>query len=217
MKIGLIGATGRLGGLIVDKANGIEIKAFVRNPHYSHEHVEVVNKSLFDITKEDIDDIDVLISAFGSGFSVEPTINYEAFLKYIELLNHTNKKLIVIGGAGLLYQDDTQTLHEYESEGHPEKLKAISHQICLGVEALKKETSFDWTVVCPSRFFDYEHQSQSYMIDESEQIVYNQEGKSYSTYSDVADVMLKLTSESRYNHQVITVLSTGGMSNEFSR
>lgn len=210
MKIGLIGATGRLGGIIVDKADGFDIKAFVRNPHYSHEHVETIHKSLFDITKEDIEDIDVLMSAFGSGFDVEPTINYDAFLKYIELLNHTNKKLVVIGGAGLLYQDQTHTLHEYESKGHPEKLEQISQQICLGVEALKKETSFDWTVVCPSRFFDYEHQSQSYIIDESEQIVYNKEGKSYSTYNDVADVMLRLAREPIYNHQVITILSTGG-------
>ena len=127
MNIAVIGANGNLGKSVVEMAvkQGLNVKAF--------DYVggdSIIQKSLFDLTKEDLKNVDVVISAYGSGLKSDPTLNRKAFEKYIELLDHTSMYLITIAGAGSLYCDNTHTLFEYQLDSHPAKLKEISHQIC---------------------------------------------------------------------------------------
>lgn len=213
MKIGVIGANGNLGSRIVKQAieRGFEVKAFVYKGQCLEKNVEVIEKNLFDLTVNDLRDIDVLISAFGGGFKADPIINKNAFLKYIELLKGTDKKLITIAGAGSLYTDDTHTLFEYQSDSHPEKLKEISKNIRLGVDELEKNKSFEWIVVCPSRKFDLEGPfTKKYIIGDKCEIIYNEDGFSYVTYNDLAKAMLDLTKNNIYLHSVITIASKNG-------
>ena len=92
MKIALIGATGNLGSRIAKMAiaGGDSLKCFCRHGEVQGEQVENINKSLFDITDEDLKDCDVFISAYGSGFQADAKINYDAFIKYIELNKEAN-------------------------------------------------------------------------------------------------------------------------------
>ena len=66
MKIAVIGANGNLGSRVTRQAleRGMTVKGFVYAGNVEDERVEVVNKSLFDVTKEDISDCDVMISAY---------------------------------------------------------------------------------------------------------------------------------------------------------
>ena len=149
MKIGVIGANGNLGSRVTRQAleRGIAVKGFIHSRNVEDERVEVVKKSLFDIAKEDIEDCDVMISAYGSGFDADPTLNHKAFLKYIELNQGTKRHLIAIGGAGSLFTDSAHTTYCYETPEHPDFLREISKNIKQGIDELKKTTDVNWTVV----------------------------------------------------------------------
>lgn len=76
MNIAVIGANGNLGKSVVEMAvkQGLNVKAF--------DYVggdSIIQKSLFDLTKEDLKDVDVVISAYGSGLKSDPTLNRKAF------------------------------------------------------------------------------------------------------------------------------------------
>lgn len=210
MKIALIGANGNLGSRITKQAldRGHTVKGFIHNGDTPDKQAEIIKKSLFDITKEDIADCDVMMSAYGSGFHVDPSLNLQAFKKYIELNNETERHMIAIGGAGSLYTDETHTLYGYESPEHPEFLRGISMNIKLGIDELKKTTKMNWTVVCPSSFFDPDGAlTGNYEIGTEGHLLFNTEGKSRVTYDDLAAAMLDIAQNNTYRQQQITVLT----------
>lgn len=213
MKVGVIAANGRLGSRIVEQAldRNMEVTAFVRNGVCSNMRATSIEKNVFDLTREDIQGLDVVMSAFGSGFSVDPTVNKDVFIKYIELFEKSHTKLITIAGAGSLYTDATKKMYEYESESHPEKLRDISKNTRFGIDELYKNKTFPWTVVCPSRVFDFNGCfSKEYLVGENEHIIYNEDKKSYVTYDDLAYAMLDIAQNDLYSHQIITIASKKG-------
>ncbi|UTY39080.1 hypothetical protein NMU03_16120 [Allocoprobacillus halotolerans] len=77
MKIAVVCANGKAGKLIVKEAveRGIDVTAIAKGknesnaPHY-------IEKDLFDLTKEDLQDFDVVIDAFGAW--TEETLRFTA-------------------------------------------------------------------------------------------------------------------------------------------
>ena len=209
MKIAVIGANGNLGSRVTKQAldRGFEVKGFIYMGDTPDERAEIINKSLFDITKEELQDCDVMISAYGSGFNADPTLNHQAFLKYIELNEGSERHLITIGGAGSLFTDETHTMYCYEAPDHPEFLREISKNIKLGIDELKGTTAdLNWTVVCPSSFFDPEGgHTGKYQIGTEGHLIYNKKGESVVTYDDLAQAMLDIAEENSYNKMQITV------------
>lgn len=208
MKIAIIGANGNLGSRVTKYAlmKGHNVKAIIYNGSTPDERAEVLEKSLFDLTSDDFKDVEVVISTFGGGFNSDPVINKDAFLKYIELLDNTDKKLIAIGGAGSLLTSTEDSLYEYESPSHPQMLKEISKNIKLGIDELEKINSFDWTVVCPSRKFDLEGPyTGEYIVGEDNLIIFNDNNESYVTYEDLASAMVDIAESKKYKQKKITI------------
>lgn len=69
MKIAVIGASGTLGSIVTKQAldRGIAVKGFIRSGEVPDTRAEIVRKNLFDLTKGDLADCDVMISTYGSG------------------------------------------------------------------------------------------------------------------------------------------------------
>ncbi|MGO3780738.1 MAG: NAD(P)H-binding protein, partial [Enterococcus viikkiensis] len=67
MKIAVIGANGKAGKLIVKEAvnRGLDVTAVVRNENQSSAS-KVIQKDLFELTKEDLADFSAVIDAFGA-------------------------------------------------------------------------------------------------------------------------------------------------------
>lgn len=67
MKIAVIGANGKAGKLIVKEAikRNHDVTAVVRSENKS-EASKVINKDLFELSKVDLADFDVVVSAFGT-------------------------------------------------------------------------------------------------------------------------------------------------------
>lgn len=208
MKIAVIGASGNLGGRVARQAleRGYEVTAIQRSEAVSDERTGLMRKSLFDLTRDDLMDMDVVISTFGSGFKADPSINKDAFMKYIEPFDGTDKHLIAIAGAGSLYTDKSHSMYEYETPGHPEFLKGISMNIKLGIDELHKTEHMNWTVVCPSRNFDPEGPfTGDYLVGTDGEIIYNEESNSYVTYDDLAKAMIDIAEQNSYQRMKITV------------
>ena len=69
MKIGVIGATGKAGSLILKEAidRGHEVTAIVRDASKLNDrNVSVLEKSIFDLTTDDVKQFDVVVNAFGA-------------------------------------------------------------------------------------------------------------------------------------------------------
>lgn len=208
MKIAVVGANGNLGARVTKQAlnRGFQVKGFIYAGEAPDERMEVVRKSLFDMNAGDIADCDVMISAYGSGFNADPALNHQAFIKYIELNDHTQRHLIAIGGAGSLFTDESHTVYCYETPEHPDFLRDISKNIKLGIDELKKTKEMNWTVVCPSSFFDSEGPwTKNYQIGLEGHLIYNEKGQSYVTYDDLAMAMVDIAESNAYNCRQITV------------
>ena len=106
MNIGIIGATGKLGTKVLDEAQqrGHEVTAIVRNAKLDDDKdVKVIEKDVFDLTSDDIKDLDVVVNAFGAPLG-EEEVHVEVGRVLINILKDVDTRAIIVGGAGsLLY------------------------------------------------------------------------------------------------------------------
>ena len=126
MKIGIIGATGKAGNLILKEAlkRGHEVTAIVRNSQkVENPDVPVFEKDVFSLTAEDFAPFDVIVNAFG----VPPEKaeqHIEAGRILIDALKEApDTRLIVVGGAGSLFVDEARTTRLAETPEFPEAFK----------------------------------------------------------------------------------------------
>ena len=100
MQIGIIGATGKAGSLILKEAQarGHEVTAIVRNASkISDSSVNILEKNVLDLTNADLQGFDVVVNAFAAAPGQE-TQYVEVGRVLIEALKGTNTRLFVIGG-----------------------------------------------------------------------------------------------------------------------
>lgn len=105
MKIGIIGASGKAGSLILKEAltRGHDVTAIVRDEaKVQVQGVSVLEKDVFDLNAEDIKGFDVVVNAFVFAPGKEH-LHVEAGKILIEAMKGAPQtKLIVVGGAGSL-------------------------------------------------------------------------------------------------------------------
>ena len=86
----------------------------------------------------------------------------------------------------------------------PEELTAASALLPRKFPTIR----VNWTVVCPSSFFDSEGAlTGNYEIGTEEQVIFNEAGESRVTYEDLAMAMLDIAEADNYNQKQITVLT----------
>lgn len=213
MKIGVIGAGGRLGGKIAAIAldRGEEVTAIVRSTPCRDKRAAELKKDLFDLTREDISGFDALISAYGSGFDADPDINRQAIAHLAGITRDTGVHLILIGGAGCLFAGETGEECVYENPNHPPFLKGISKSLAEGYAALAKETAVDYTFVCPALTLDENGvPTGDYLIRTDRRVLMNEDGNSYVSYDDLAGAMVDFARNGQFKRQLVTVVSRKG-------
>ena len=213
MKIGVVGAGGRLGGKIVTEAldRGMDVTAILHRSPCKDGRARVCRKSLFDLTREDIAGFDVLYSAFGSGFTADPVINQQAIAHLAEIAAGTDVHVILIGGAGCLYADAAGTLCAYEAPGYPTFLHGISRHLALGYEALCRANDVCWTFVCPAKLLDADGpRTGDYLVRTDRHMPVNEDGSSYVSYDDLAIAMTDFGQYGRFRRQLVAVASRKG-------
>lgn len=210
MKIGIIGATGKAGNLILKEAlkRGHGVTAIVRNSQkVENPDVPVLEKDVFSLGPEDLAPFDVVVNAFG----VPPEKaeqHIEAGRLLINALKETPKtRLIVVGGAGSLFVDEARTTRLAETPEFPEAFKSIASGQSQNLADLESSEGIQWTFLSPAAFFDPEGRRTGRYQKGDDGFIVNSKGKSYISYADYAIALVDEIESGEHKNKRFTVVS----------
>lgn len=193
MKIAVIGANGKAGKLIVKEAieRNHDVTAVVRSENKS-EASRVINKDLFELTKTDLADFDVVVSAFGTFNPDTLSLHSKTVEHFSEILDGTNTHLLIVGGAGSLYLDESKTTKLFEIPEFPEVFKPLAKAQTDELDLLRTKENINWTFVSPAAdFVEDGPKTNNYGIA-GEIFTTDKEGVSYVSYADYASALLDI-------------------------
>ncbi|MFC5589779.1 NAD(P)-dependent oxidoreductase [Sporosarcina soli] len=210
MKIGIIGATGKAGSLIGKEASerGHDITAIVRNAaKLSEEEYAILEKDIFDLKAEDLQQFDVVVNAFGAPAGQEH-LHVDAGRVLIEAMKGaTDTRLIVVGGAGSLFVDEAQTIRLIETPEFPKEFFATAANQGKNLEDLQNTNSVKWTFISPAAFFNPEGKRTGSYQKGKDNLIVNSNGDSYVSYADFAIAVLDEIENPQYINGRFTLVS----------
>lgn len=157
MKVALIGATGFVGSHILEELihRNFEVTAIARNVETIKDEPHVIAVQL-DVNEENrlasaLKGNDVVISAYNSGWK-NPKI-YDDFLigsrNILKAVEEAGiKRIIVIGGAGSLLDDNEKRI--VDGPNFPKEFKPGALAAAEFYEILQREDELDWTFFSPA-------------------------------------------------------------------
>ncbi|MDV7767500.1 NAD(P)-dependent oxidoreductase [Peribacillus sp. CSMR9] len=210
MKIGIIGASGKAGSMILKEAltRGHEVTAIVRDQaKVQIQGASVQEKDLFDLKAEDIKAFDVVVNAFGAAPGKEH-LHVDAGKTLIDAMKGAPQtKLIVVGGAGSLFVDEAKTIRVLETPEFPKEYFATASNQSKNLEDLNNATGIQWTFISPSAFFDPQgNRTGEYKLGKDNLLV-NSKGESYVSYADFALAVLDEIEKPQHINQRFTVVA----------
>lgn len=210
MKIGVIGATGKAGSLIVKEASdrGHEVTAIVRNTaKLAGEKVAVLEKDVFDLKAEDLKQFDVVVNAFGAPAGQEH-LHVDAGRGLIEAVKGApDTRLIVVGGAGSLFVDEAQTVRLIETPEFPKEYFATASNQGKNLEDLQNTSGIQWTFISPAAFFNPEGKRVGSYQKGKDNLIVNSRGDSYVSYADYAIAVLDEIETPQHLNERFTLVS----------
>ncbi|GAB3059023.1 NAD(P)-dependent oxidoreductase [Salinicoccus sesuvii] len=208
MKIGIIGATGQAGNLILKEAvdRRHEVTAIVRDASkLQATDVNVVEKSIYDLSSQDLDALDVVVNAFGAPIGEEQS-HVDAGHALIEALKGTDTKAVIVGGAGSLFVDEEKTLRVADTEDFPEAFIPTATGQDRNLKELQETSDITWTFISPSADFDAEGKRTGSYESGKDHLLINSEGESYISYADYAIAVLDEIENPKHVNERFTVV-----------
>lgn len=206
MKIAVVAANGKAGQLIVAEAvkRGHDVTAVVRKDNKTNsQHVLV--KDLFDLTKEDLAGFDAVVTAFGA-FAPEVLPQHTTSLEHLaSLLDGTDTRLLVVGGAGSLFVDADHTIQLSQTEGFPEAFLPLATAMAKGLVRLREFTNVKWTYVSPAADFQVDGDRTGHYEVAGEDFTTDANGISAISYADYAIAMLDEIEKGNHIQERISV------------
>ncbi|WP_202077512.1 NAD(P)-dependent oxidoreductase [Caldalkalibacillus salinus] len=210
MKIGIIGASGKAGRLIMQEAlqRGHNVAAIVRNASkVEDQQVQILEKNIFDLKSEDIKEYDVVVNAFNAPFGEEHQ-HVEAGKVLIEALKGASEtKLVVVGGAGSLFVDEAQTTRLMDTPEFPKEIYPTASNAGKNLEDLQNTSGMQWTYISPAAFFNPDGKRTGTYQKGKDQLIVNSEGESYVSYADFAIAVLDEIENPQHLNERFTVIS----------
>lgn len=209
MKIGIIGATGKAGSLIVKEASerGHEVTAIVRNAAKLTEEVAILEKDVFDLKAEDLQVFDVVVNAFGAPAGQEH-LHVDAGRVLIEVVQDApDTRLIVVGGAGSLFVDEAQTVRLVETPEFPKEYFPTASNQGKNLEDLQNTKGIKWTFISPAAFFNPEGKRTGFYQKGKDDFIVNSKGDSYVSYADYAIAVLDEVESPQHINERFTLVS----------
>ena len=210
MKIGIIGASGKAGSLILKEAltRGHEVTAIVRDEaKVQIQGASVLEKDVFDLKAEDIKVFDVVVNAFGAAPGKEH-LHVDAGKILIDAMKGAPQtRLIVVGGAGSLFVDEAKTIRVLDTPEFPKEYFATAFNQSKNLGDLQNATGIQWTFISPSAFFVPQgNRTGGYKLGKDNLLV-NSKGESYVSYADFALAVLDEIEIPKHINQRFTVVA----------
>lgn len=192
MNIAIIGAAGKVGTLLTAEAlkQNYRVTAIVRHPeNLANRAIKVIEKSIFDLTAEDLKPFDVVINAFkaAQGEADLHISSTEHLIKIFQELPKT--RLIVVGGAGSLYIDEALTTRLIDTPDFPDIYKPTASNMGKAFDLLSA-SDIQWTYFSPAAFFDFEGSATGQYCLGKDNVMTNKAGESYISYADYSKALI---------------------------
>lgn len=178
MKIAIFGSTGRVGQEVVKKAlaDGHEVFALARSPEKLQKH-ERLHVTIGDVrnaadVQQTIQHVDAIFSALGTDKTTTLT---EAIPHMLEAMQQGHiTRIVTIGTAGILQSRIDHNKLRYEA-GDTNRRLTFAAEEHHKVYDLLKQSSVDWTIVCPTFLQDGEEEGdyrilKDYLPEEGKRI-----------------------------------------------
>ena len=191
MKIAVIGANGKAGRLIVKEAiaKELEVTAVVRSENKTNTPNKLV-KDLFALTPEDIADFDVIVDAFAA-WTPETLEQHSTSLRHLcDIVSKSEKRLIIVGGAGSLYVNPEHTIQLLDTSEFPKAFKPLASSMANALGELRLRDDVKWTYISPAADFQSEGARTGKYILSGEEFTLNSKGESTISYADYACALI---------------------------
>lgn len=191
MKIAVVCANGKAGKLIVQEAvnRGLDVTAVVRGENRTAAQ-KVLTRDLFDLTRADLEDFDVVIDAFGA-WTEDTLPQHSTSLKHLcDVLSGTSTRLLVVGGAGSLYVNPEHTACVADGPDFPDVFKPLAAAMAKALGELRSRGDVQWTYISPAGDFQAEGERTGEYILGGEELTLNSRGESVISYADYAIAMI---------------------------
>lgn len=199
MKIAVVCANGKAGSLIVKEAaaRGLDVTAVVRGENRSVAKSALI-KDLFELTREDLKPFDVIVDAFGA-WTADALGGIPAAVRHLcGLIEGTDKRLIVVGGAGSLYVNPEHTVCVADGPDFPDAFKPLAAAHDEALSFLRTQNSVKWTYVSPAADFRADGERTGRYIPGGEELVLNDRGESVLSYADYAVALVDEITSGRH-------------------
>lgn len=208
MKLMVIGSNGKAAKEIIKeaKSRGLEVVGVARSAN-QNEGIEFIQKDLFDLTKEDLANVDVVIDAFGAWTPETLPLHTKSLKKLGDLVANTEKRLLVVGGAGSLYVDDTLTTQLSQTPDFPESYLPVANAMRESLVYLRTRDDVRWTYVSPAADFQAEGKRTGDYLLAGEVFTLNDRGESVISYADYAIAMVDEAQKGHHIKERISVLA----------
>ncbi|NQP32440.1 NAD(P)-dependent oxidoreductase [Streptococcus suis] len=206
MKIAIIAANGKSGQAIAKEAveRGHLVTAIVRSENKSVAQ-EVIQKDAFTLTKEDLAGFDVVVNAFGA-WTPETLPDHARLAEHLAtILAGSPTRLLVVGGAGSLYLDESQTAMLKDTPDFPAEYLPIAEAMGDGLDLYRQATAVNWTYISPAADFDAEGSKTGSYTIAGEVFQVNAQGESYISYADYAVASIDIAEKGGYQQERISV------------
>lgn len=210
MKIGIIGAYGRAGSLILKEAldRGIEVTAIVKDASkLTDKTVKIIEKDLLDLKAEDVKDLDVLVNAISAPAGKE-NLYVDAGRFLTNLLKEVpDTRLIVVSGAGSLFVDEDKKVRLYDTPDFIEAYLPTAKAMGASLIEMEKSEGIKWTHLSPAAFFDPQGKRTGKYIEGKDNVIVNSKGESYLSYPDLAVALVDEIENGKHINERFTVVS----------
>ena len=208
MKIAVVCANGRVGKPVTEEAirRGFDVTAVVREKENRSGASKVITKDLFDLTAADLRPFDVVVDACG-GWTADTIPAIPGAVKHLcSILSGTDKRLVIVGGAGSLFVNPEHTLTVADGPDFPEAFKplAAAHQEAL--DYLRTVKDVKWTYISPAADFQADGEKTGAYLEGGEELLLNSKGESVISYADYASAMVDEIEKGNHIRERISVV-----------
>lgn len=192
-KVAIVCAAGKQGKMLVDEAvsRGYDVTGFVRgSDKVTNEKAKTVVKDLFDLTREDLSEFDVVIDAFGAWTNETVDGIHRAVKHLCDVLSGTSVRLLVVGGAGSLYVNAEHTVCVADLPDFPDIFKPVAAAHDKALKELRTRNDVLWTYLSPAGNFVADGARTGKYILGGEEYTVNAKGVSEISYADYAIAMI---------------------------
>ena len=207
MKLAVVCANGKAGQKIVKEAveRGLDVTAVVREENRTVAQ-KVLQKDLFDLTRDDLSGFDVVVDAFGA-WTEETLPQHSTSLQHLcDILSGTDTRLLVVGGAGSLYVNPEHTAQVMDGPDFPDVFKPLASNMGKALAELRERSDVKWTFVSPAGDFQAEGERTGKYILGGEELTLNGRGESVISYADYAIAMVDEAVSGGHIRQRISVV-----------